>query len=60
MRGEVRVIVQNLGAEPFVIERGMRIAQFVLARVPRVEWVEAETLTATTRGVGGFGHTGAK
>lgn len=59
-RGEVRVIVQNLGAEPFVIERGMRIAQFVLARVPRVEWVEAETLTATTRGAGGFGHTGAK
>lgn len=58
-RGEVRVIMQNLGAEPFVIERGMRIAQFVLARVPRVEWVEAEALSATSRGAGGFGHTGA-
>ncbi|MEQ1831842.1 MAG: dUTP diphosphatase [Candidatus Eisenbacteria bacterium] len=59
-RGEVRVIVQNLGHEPFVVERGMRIAQFVLARVPRVEWIEAEALTATDRGAGGFGHTGAK
>ena len=59
-RGEVRVIVQNLGAEPFVIERGMRIAQFVLQRVPRVTWVEAESLTATARGAGGFGHTGAE
>lgn len=59
-RGEVRVIMQNLGGEPFVIERGMRIAQFVLQRVPRVTWVEAEALTATSRGTGGFGHTGAK
>ena len=59
-RGEVRVIVQNLGAEPFVIERGARIAQMVLQRVPRVTWVEAEELTATSRGDGGFGHTGAK
>ncbi len=59
-RGEVRVIMQNLGPGPFVIERGMRVAQFVLARVPRVAWVEAGELTATTRGDGGFGHTGAK
>jgi dUTP pyrophosphatase len=59
-RGEVRVIVQNLGAEPFVVERGARIAQFVLQRVPRVEWVEAERLTDTERGAGGFGHTGRK
>jgi dUTP pyrophosphatase len=59
-RGEVRVIMQNLGGEPFVIERGMRIAQFVLQRVPRVTWVEAEALTATSRGTGGFGHTGAR
>lgn len=57
-RGEVRVIMQNLGAEPFVVERGARIAQLVLQRVPRVEWVEAESLTATERGAGGFGHTG--
>jgi dUTP pyrophosphatase len=59
-RGEVRVIVQNLGPEPFVIERGMRIAQMVLQRVPRVEWVEAGELTVTSRESGGFGHTGVK
>jgi len=59
-RGEVRVIVQNLGPEPFVIERGMRIAQMVLQRVPRVAWVESEALTATSREGGGFGHTGLK
>jgi len=59
-RGEVRVIVQNLGAEAFVIERGARIAQFVLQRVPRVEWIEAERLSETDRGAGGFGHTGRK
>ena len=57
-RGEVRVIVQNLGAEPFVIERGARVAQFVLQRVPRVEWIEAERWSDTARGAGGFGHTG--
>ena len=59
-RGEVRVIVQTLGPEPFVIERGMRIAHMVLQRVPRVQWVEAEELTATAREAGGFGHTGVK
>src|SRR6185436_1269592 len=58
-RGEVRVILQNLGAEPFVIERGMRIAQFVLQRLPRVVWEEAGELSATARGAGGFGHTGS-
>jgi dUTP pyrophosphatase len=57
-RGEVRVIVQNLGAEPFVVERGARIAQLVLQRVPRVQWIEAERLSETERGGGGFGHTG--
>jgi dUTP pyrophosphatase len=59
-RGEVRVIVQNLGAEPFLIERGLRIGQFVLQRVPRVAWDEVEVLSATERGAGGFGHTGTK
>jgi len=59
-RGEVRVIVQNLGPEPFVIERGMRVAQMILQRVPRVEWVVTDELTATTREAGGFGHTGVK
>ena len=43
---------------PFTVERGMRIAQLVLQQVPRVEWEEAAELTATSRGAGGFGHTG--
>ena len=59
-RGELQVIVMNAGTEPFTIERGMRIAQMVLQRVPRVQWVEAEELTATAREAGGFGHTGVK
>lgn len=59
-RGEIRVIVQNLGAAPFVIEHGARIAQMVLQRVPRVAWEEAGELSATSRGAGGFGHTGAR
>ena len=57
-RGEIRVIVQNLGYEAFTIERGMRIAQLVLQRVPRVLWQEADELSATPRESGGFGHTG--
>ena len=59
-RGEVRVIVQNLGPESFLIERGLRIGQFVLQRVPRVAWVEADELSTTDRGAGGFGHTGTQ
>ncbi len=57
-RGEIRVIMQNLGTEPFVVERGARIAQLVLQPVPRVAWVEVDALSETERGVGGFGHTG--
>ena len=57
-RGELQVIVMNAGAEPFVIERGMRIAQAVLAPVVRATWAEAETLDGTARGAGGFGSTG--
>ena len=57
-RGEVRVILQNLGPGPFEVERGARIAQLVLQRVPRVAWVEVDELAATARGAGGFGHTG--
>src|SRR5262249_40864064 len=59
-RGEVRVIVQNLGPAPFTVARGERIAQLVLQRVPRAEWVEAESLGASARGAGGFGHTGTR
>jgi dUTP pyrophosphatase len=57
-RGELQVIVMNAGEAPFTVERGMRIAQAVLAAVVRLEWREAASLTATGRGAGGFGSTG--
>jgi dUTP pyrophosphatase len=57
-RGEIGVIVLNTGTEPFVVERGARIAQAVLAPVSRAEWTEVESLEVTTRNAGGFGSTG--
>jgi len=57
-RGEVKVILINLGAEPFEIKRGERIAQMVIAPVTRAEWVEVDELDETARGAGGFGSTG--
>ena len=57
-RGELQVIVMNAGSEPFTVERGMRIAQGVLAPVVRIAWNEVEDLDATARGAGGFGSTG--
>jgi dUTP pyrophosphatase len=57
-RGELQVIVMNAGDAPFVIERGMRIAQAVVSPVVRAAWVEVETLAPTGRGTGGFGSTG--
>lgn len=57
-RGEVRVPIINLGAEAFTITRGMRIAQLIIAPVARVTIVEAEELSSSDRGAGGFGHTG--
>ena len=57
-RGELQVILVNLGSEPFVIERGMRIAQLVVAPVARARVVEVETLDSTARGSGGFGSSG--
>ena len=57
-RGEVKVALINLGPRPFVVERGMRIAQLVVAPVTRVEWQRVDTLEDTARGAGGFGHTG--
>lgn len=57
-RGEVGVILINHGAKAFRIERGMRIAQLVLARVEQAALVEVEELETTERGVGGFGSTG--
>ena len=58
-RGEVCVILVNLGGEPFVIRRGDRVAQLVLAPVERAVYAEAVELPATGRGTGGFGSTGA-
>jgi dUTP pyrophosphatase len=57
-RGEVKVIVLNAGAEPFTVERGMRIAQAVVAPVMRASWREVAELPETARGAGGFGSTG--
>jgi len=57
-RGEVKVILANLGTAPFRIERGMRIAQAVLAPVLRARLISVEDLTDTDRGDGGFGSTG--
>lgn len=57
-RGEVQVILINLGAEDFVIRRGDRIAQMVIAPVVQAGWMEVETLDDTARGAGGFGSTG--
>ncbi len=57
-RGEVGAILINHGAAPFRIERGMRIAQMVVARVTQAEFVERDTLPPTDRAAGGFGSTG--
>jgi dUTP pyrophosphatase len=57
-RGELKVILINHGEEPFVIQRGERIAQMVIAPVVQASWVEADDLDDTARGAGGFGSTG--
>jgi dUTP pyrophosphatase len=57
-RGEVKVILTNFGKQDFIIRRGDRIAQMVIARHERVVWQEREGLDTTKRGPGGFGHTG--
>lgn len=57
-RGEVKVLLIHLGQDPFIINRGERIAQMVFQEVPRVSLIEVEELTDTERGAGGFGHTG--
>jgi dUTP pyrophosphatase len=59
-RGEVGVILANLGQEPVVIRRGDRIAQLVVARYERIAWSETESLEQTARGAGGFGSTGGR
>ena len=57
-RGEVKIILANLGDTSFAVTRGMRIAQLVLAPCVRAEWAEVTTLDETARGEGGFGSTG--
>ena len=57
-RGEVAVILINLGESPFTLQRGDRIAQLVIAPVATVEWEEADSLEESERGAGGFGSTG--
>ena len=58
-RGEVKVILVNLGEDSFEIERGMRIAQMVIAPVTQASFTEVDSLSETERGSGGFGSTGA-
>lgn len=58
-RGEVGVILVNLGDAPFAVERGMRIAQLVVAPVTRIVWRETDSLPDSARGAGGFGSTGS-
>ncbi|HEX6901563.1 MAG TPA: dUTP diphosphatase [Thermoanaerobaculia bacterium] len=57
-RGEVAVILVNLGEAPFSLRRGDRVAQLVISRVEPVEWEEADTVEDSSRGSGGFGSTG--
>lgn len=57
-RGEVKVILTNFSKTPFVIRRGERIAQMIIGRYSRVTWEEVPGLDETSRGAGGFGHTG--
>lgn len=59
-RGEIGVILVNLSNEDFTIENGERVAQLVIAKHERAEWIEVEELSETSRGTGGFGSTGTK
>lgn len=57
-RGEIKVIMVNLGSEAFTVTRGMRIAQIIVAPVVQAQWIPAENLDETARGANGFGSTG--
>ncbi len=59
-RGEIGVILVNLSNENFTVENGERIAQLIIAKHERAEWIEVKELTETSRGEGGFGSTGVK
>jgi len=56
-RGEIALIVINHGEDSFIVSRGMRLAQMVIQKIYRVNWIESEELNSTARGAGGFGHT---
>lgn len=57
-RGEIKVIMINLGQEDFIVKHGERIAQMVINKIEQVRWEAVEALDDTERGAGGFGHTG--
>lgn len=59
-RGEIGVILINLSNEDFIVENGERIAQLIIAKHERAEWIEVDELTETSRDAGGFGSTGVK
>ena len=59
-RGEIGVILVNLSNETFVVENGERIAQLIIAKHERAQWIEVQELSETSRGEGGFGSTGVK
>jgi dUTP pyrophosphatase len=59
-RGEVKIILTNFGKNTFTVKRGDRIAQMVISSYTKIEWKEVDSLNETTRGAGGFGHTGTK
>ena len=59
-RGEIGVILVNLSNEVFVVENGERIAQLIIAKHERAQWIEVQELSETSRGEGGFGSTGVK
>lgn len=59
-RGEIKVILINLSDEDFLVEDGERIAQMIISRHEKAEWISVEELNDTDRGAGGFGHSGTK
>ncbi len=59
-RGEIKIIVINISKEAFLIQHGDRIAQMIISRFEQVDWKIVNALSETTRGEGGFGHTGTK
>lgn len=59
-RGEIKILLVNLGSEPYTVQHGDRIAQMIIAPCEQAEWQSTEDLSETVRGTGGYGHTGLK